>query len=125
MDSFHTPEWLKKALNAARKLPWNANLLLKVPQYVAAVAQKTSQNQMLINVVNLSKIHQASFYLLGTGVAKVVCLKPNAPPWRFQHNFQGGKLQLMNISKNAVTLQVLRVDLSKKIGPNDSTTLKA
>lgn len=94
-------------------LHWEYNNPINVPQHFSAVCDKTTQNESLVRVQNLSATFDLTFYIIGGGFTDTVTIKANdRQPWQKVMNFEGSKLRIANISQEAASLQATLVDLS-------------
>ena len=94
-------------------LSWEYNSPINVPQHFSAVCEKTTQNESIVRVQNLSATFDLTFYIIGGGVTETVTISANdRKPWQKVHNFEGSKLRIANISQESASLQATLVDLS-------------
>ncbi|MEX0300541.1 MAG: hypothetical protein AB3N28_15815 [Kordiimonas sp.] len=94
-------------------LSWEYNNPINVPQHFSAVCEKTTQNESIVRVQNLSATFDLTFYIIGGGLTETVTIQANdRKPWQKVHNFEGSKLRIANISQESASLQATLVDLS-------------
>lgn len=94
-------------------LNWEYNNPINVPQHFSAVCEKTTQNESIVRVQNLSATFDLTFYIIGGGLHETVTINANdRKPWQKVYNFEGSRLRIANISQEAATLQATVVDLS-------------
>lgn len=104
----------EQSLGLAGSLGLKYNHPLNVPQNFSAVCPKTTQNNSIVQVQNLSATFDLTFYIdpAPASGSSLVTIKANDPtPWRNVQNYNGAKLLISNISQEAATARVTLKDL--------------
>ena len=102
------------ALGVNAQLNWQYNFPMNVPQYYSAVCQKTSQNDTMLTIQNLSATFDLTVYLNPAPDpqhSQIVIKANDRTPVNIVHNWNGAKLKLSNISQECATCRATLIDM--------------